>query len=121
MSKFYVGQKVRCVDAREGSQIVVGSEYEVSEYTDASQPRLLKLCGLPDESFYEWRFEPLETPPDDKDKRLADAAPELLSALRYMVEVGMECYDMECGPNGSVAIERAEAAIAKATGEERGA
>ncbi len=47
---------------------------------------------------------------------LEGAKRELLEALEYMVEVGVEFYDMECGQVGGGAIEQAQAAIEKAKG-----
>jgi hypothetical protein len=40
----------------------------------------------------------------------------LIEALRKMIDVGMEYYDMDMGQNGVAAIEQAQSAIAKATG-----
>lgn len=49
---------------------------------------------------------------------LAAAAPDLLDALQYMVDVGCEFYDMDMGENGSAALQQAYAALAKAKGEQ---
>jgi hypothetical protein len=48
--------------------------------------------------------------------RLIAAAPDLLDALREIVDVGAEYYDMDSGENGSPAMAAARAAIAKAEG-----
>ena len=50
--------------------------------------------------------------------RLIEAAPDLLEALRNIVSVACEYYDMDMGDNGSAALEAAYAAIAKAGGGE---
>jgi hypothetical protein len=44
---------------------------------------------------------------------------ELLTALKTMVEVGAEFYDMDMGENGSIAITEACKAIANAENEEK--
>ncbi len=48
---------------------------------------------------------------------LLETKRELLEALEYMVEVGVEFYDMECGQVGGGAIEQAQTAIEKAKGD----
>ena len=45
----------------------------------------------------------------ERDKRIE----ELEAALRFMVDVGCEFYDMDMGETGSKAIEQAQAVIAK--------
>lgn len=41
----------------------------------------------------------------------AERLRELHEALGFMVDVGCEFYDMDCGPNGSVAIKQAREAL----------
>lgn len=41
----------------------------------------------------------------------AERLRELHEALGFMVDVGCEHYDMDCGPNGSVAIKQAREAL----------
>ena len=38
---------------------------------------------------------------------------ELLEALEFLVEIGLEYYDMDCGENGSIAIEQAQNVLEK--------
>lgn len=57
---------------------------------------------------------------DEANAQLIAAAPELLEALKRMIDVGCEHYDMDMGPNGIAAIECACAAIAKAKGGSHG-
>jgi hypothetical protein len=44
------------------------------------------------------------------------AAPELLNALKHIIAIGREFYDMDMGPNGAEWIAIGESAIAKAEG-----
>ena len=53
---------------------------------------------------------------DEAAAHLLSAAPDLLAALENIVDIAREYYDMDMGPNGSAALEQADAAIAKAKG-----
>jgi len=46
--------------------------------------------------------------------RCVNSHDELLAALKLMVEVGCDLYDMDMGDNGAPALDKARAAISKA-------